>query len=91
MKIALRTVLTVLIAVGFAPWSAGQMGMGRPPSIAGVFNPLVGSGASYEMTRKSVEDFPLQHERLRGAGLFCAVSYRKSPARCMTPDIRHAA
>src|SRR5215467_7770894 len=55
MKIALRAVLAVLIAVGFAPWTAGQMGMGRPPSIAGVFNPLVGSGASYEMTRKNGE------------------------------------
>jgi len=55
MKIALRAVLAVLIAVGFAPWAAGQMGMGRPPSIAGVFNPLVGSGASYEMTRKNGE------------------------------------
>lgn len=55
MKIALRALLTVWMAIGFAPWSAGQMGMGRPPSIAGVFNPLVGSGASYEMTRKNGE------------------------------------
>jgi len=55
MKIAVRALLAVLVAIGFAPWSAAQMGMGRPPSIAGVFNPVLGSGASYEMTRKNGE------------------------------------
>src|SRR5215471_16131777 len=55
MKIAVRALLTVLMAIGFAAWSAAQMGMGRPPSIAGVFKPVVGSGASYEMTRKNGE------------------------------------
>ena len=55
MKIAVRALLAVLVAIGFAPWSAAQMGMGRPPSVAGVFNPVLGSGASYEMTRKNGE------------------------------------
>jgi len=32
------------------------MGMGGPPSLGGVFSPTVGSGASYEMVRKSASD-----------------------------------
>ena len=55
MNIAVRCLLTVSMAVGFVPWSAAQMGMARPPSLAGVFNPVVGSGASYEMARKNGE------------------------------------
>ncbi|HEV2172479.1 MAG TPA: hypothetical protein VGR71_02880 [Nitrospira sp.] len=52
MKVAIRLSLLVLIA--FAQFSAAQMGMGmgRAPSMAGVFSPEVGSGGAYEVLRK---------------------------------------
>lgn len=54
MKIAIRILVIGLVAFGVTYSAAAQMGMGmsRPPSIAGVFNPEVGSGAAYEMDRK---------------------------------------
>ena len=54
MKIAVRSLVTALLATGLVQISAAQMmGMGmRPPSLAGVFTPVVGSGASYEMLQK---------------------------------------
>lgn len=52
MKLATRWLRVVVITIGFAQLCAAQMGMGmRPPDVAGVFNPTVGSGASYEMTK----------------------------------------
>ncbi len=55
MKLATRLPLLVFIAIGFARLGAAQMGMTRPPDIAGVFNPTLGSGASYEMTKTNGE------------------------------------
>lgn len=54
MKLATRLGVSILVAFATSQFSAAQMGMGmsRPPSIAGVFNPEVGSGAAYEMDRK---------------------------------------
>ena len=59
MRIAIRLLLIALVATAFAVLSAAQMGMGmRPPDIAGVFNPVVGSGASYEMMKTNGEKIP---------------------------------
>lgn len=54
MKLELRFALIASLALGLTYSAVAQMGMGmsRPPSIAGVFNPEVGSGAAYEMDRK---------------------------------------
>lgn len=54
MKLAIRLAVSILVTFATSQFSAAQMGMGmsRPPSIAGVFNPEVGSGAAYEMDRK---------------------------------------
>jgi hypothetical protein len=55
MKIVIRTLVIVVVAIGQLSVSPAQMGMGRgmqPPDIAGVFNPNVGSGAAYEMAKK---------------------------------------
>jgi hypothetical protein len=54
MKPATRLLMAVLITIALTSSSTAQMGMGmRPPSIAGVFNPVVGSGASYDMVTKN--------------------------------------
>jgi len=55
MKLDLRIALTVVVAFGLTYCATAQMGMGmgRAPSIAGVFNPEVGSGAAYEVLHKS--------------------------------------
>jgi hypothetical protein len=56
VKMSIRLLLIALIATAFAQLSRAQMGMGmRPPDIAGVFNPVVGSGASYEMVKTNGE------------------------------------
>jgi hypothetical protein len=54
MKLAIRVAVIALAAFGISQVAAAQMamGMGRAPSIAGVFNPEVGSGAAYEMLQK---------------------------------------
>lgn len=53
MKTLIRSLLAVFIATGLAQFSTAQMGMHMgPPSIAGVFTPTVGAGASYEMVKK---------------------------------------
>jgi hypothetical protein len=52
MKIAIRSLFSMFIAFTFAQVAAAQMGMGGPPSFAGVFSPTVGSGSSYEMVKK---------------------------------------
>ena len=54
MKITTRFVLGVLVTLTFARLSIAQREMGmRPPSIAGVFNPTVGSGATYDIATKN--------------------------------------
>lgn len=55
MKVAIRLSLLLLVAFVTAQFSTAQMGMGmgRAPSIAGVFSPEVGSGAAYEVLRKA--------------------------------------
>jgi hypothetical protein len=59
MKTAIRLLLIALVATAFAALSSAQMGMGMsPPDIAGVFNPVVGSGASYEMVKTNGEKMP---------------------------------
>jgi hypothetical protein len=55
MKLAARLLSVMIITIGFIQPGAAQMGMGRPPDIAGVFNPEVGSGASYEITKTNGE------------------------------------
>jgi hypothetical protein len=54
MKFAVRSLLAILVTIGLSHVSNAQMGMGmgRPPSLAGVFTPEVGSGGAYEMDRK---------------------------------------
>ena len=52
MKTATRSLLSLFIAFTFAQVATAQMGMGGPPTLAGVFSPTVGSGASYEMVKK---------------------------------------
>ena len=43
--------LTGLLALSLAVAAHGQMGMGmRPPDIQGIFQPIVGSGAAYDIT-----------------------------------------
>lgn len=55
MKTAARSVLVAFIVTALGQFSAAQMmGMGmRPPSLAGVFTPVVGSGASYEIVKQN--------------------------------------
>jgi hypothetical protein len=54
MKIATQFFMAALSTIALANFSTAQFGMGmRPPSIAGVFNPVVGSGASYEVVTKN--------------------------------------
>lgn len=52
MKTATRSLFILLLAFTFAQMATAQMGMGGPPSLAGVFSPTVGSGASYEVVKK---------------------------------------
>lgn len=60
METATRLLLTGLIMIASANFSTAQMGMGmRPPSLAGVFNPVVGSGASYNIVSKNGRDMAL--------------------------------
>lgn len=55
MKVAIRLSLLLLVAFAMAQFSTAQMGMGmgRAPSIAGVFSPEVGSGGAYEVLHKA--------------------------------------
>ena len=55
MKLALCSFLTVFMLIAFAEVSESQMAFGRPPDMAGVFNPVVGNGASYDVTKKNGE------------------------------------
>lgn len=55
MKLAIRLALTASLALGLTYSATAQMGMGmgRAPSIAGVFSPELGSGAAYEVLHKT--------------------------------------
>jgi len=54
MRLTKTLFLTVAISIGCAGAAWAQMGMGmRPPDIPGVFKPVVGTGAQYEMDSKS--------------------------------------
>jgi hypothetical protein len=58
MKAVILLLQAVFLVIGLARLSSAQMGMGmgmRPPDIAGVFNPTVGSGSSYELVKKDAE------------------------------------
>ncbi len=55
MKNAVRSLLLVVAVFIFAKFVPAQMGMAGPPSIAGVFNPAVGSGAAYEIVKPDRE------------------------------------
>lgn len=56
MKSAIRLCLLAFVASGLNQVSPAQMGMGmRPPDIAGVFNPTVGSGSGYELVKNDGE------------------------------------
>jgi hypothetical protein len=50
---AIRNCLLVFAAMALTAVSFSQMGMGRPPDIPGVFKPVVGSGAAYEIVTKN--------------------------------------
>jgi|SRR5436309_417874 len=52
MKTTVRFLMLALITIAMPQLFRAQRGMMmQPPSIAGVFNPVVGSGASYEMVK----------------------------------------
>jgi len=54
MKALFRVAVTVLVLSGVSPLVNAQM-MFHTPDLRGVWNPVVGSGASYEMTRADGE------------------------------------
>jgi hypothetical protein len=59
MKLSSRLLLIFFAITAFTQLSSAQRGMMmQPPDIAGVFNPVVGSGASYEMVKTDGEKIP---------------------------------
>jgi hypothetical protein len=61
MKILTRTSLTVSLLLLLATAAAAQMGMGmRPPMPRGMFNPVVGAGAVYEMVGQNGDKTTMQ-------------------------------
>lgn len=62
MKSAIKSFLIVMVVTASAQLAGAQMmGMGmRPPTLAGVFTPVVGSGASYEMLTKNGQKTTLE-------------------------------
>lgn len=61
MKILTRTTLTAALLLLLATAAAAQMGMGmRPPMPRGMFNPVVGAGAVYEMVGQNGEKTTMQ-------------------------------
>jgi hypothetical protein len=59
MKLSSRLLLIFFAITSFSQLSSAQRGMMmQPPDIAGVFNPVVGSGASYEMVKTDGEKIP---------------------------------
>ncbi len=59
MKFAFQSLLVTVLALGLSQLAAAQMGMSAP-DFAGVFTPVVGSGAAYEMTREAGESTPFE-------------------------------
>jgi hypothetical protein len=54
MKSTLKFLAIIMAGLLLTSLAHAQMGMGmHPPSIAGVFNPVVGSGATYEIATKN--------------------------------------
>lgn len=61
MKILTRTILTVSLLLLLATAAAAQMGMGmRPAMPRGMFNPVVGAGALYEMVGQNGDKTTMQ-------------------------------
>lgn len=59
MKRSSRLLLIAFATTALTQFSSAQRGMMmQPPDIAGVFNPVVGSGASYEMVKTNGEKIP---------------------------------
>jgi len=59
MKLSSRLLLIAFATTALTQLSSAQRGMMmQPPDIAGVFNPVVGSGASYEMVKTDGEKIP---------------------------------
>jgi hypothetical protein len=59
MKLCSRLLLIAFATTALTQLSSAQRGMMmQPPDIAGVFNPVVGSGASYEMVKTDGEKIP---------------------------------
>jgi len=59
MKLCSRLLLIAFATTALTQLSSAQRGMMmQPPDIAGVFNPVVGSGASYEMVKTNGEKIP---------------------------------
>jgi hypothetical protein len=59
MKLSSRLLLIAFATTALTQLSSAQRGMMmQPPDIAGVFNPVVGSGASYEMVKTNGEKIP---------------------------------
>lgn len=54
MKTLSRIFLSAILGLAATQFLTAQMGM-RPPDMAGVFNTVVGSGASYEITKQNGE------------------------------------
>ncbi len=54
MKIRASVAAIAVLALGFGVTASAQMGMGpRPPQVRGVWNPVVGSGAVYDLGAKN--------------------------------------
>jgi hypothetical protein len=61
MKILTRTTLTVSLLLLLATAAAAQMGMGMHPAMPrGMFNPVVGAGAVYEMVGQNGDKTTMQ-------------------------------
>jgi hypothetical protein len=48
MKAACRITVAVLLFVCISPAGIAQMGVMRTPDMAGIWNPVVGAGGSYD-------------------------------------------
>ena len=51
MKLAVRCGCIFTLAAMLPGFAGAQMGMHAGPAMRGIFNPVVGSGGQYEMTR----------------------------------------
>jgi hypothetical protein len=55
MRLALRCTAVALLVFAMLPIAGAQRGFFHPPDMAGVWNPIVGAGGSYEVDSKSGE------------------------------------